>query len=352
MTNSSKADTSLKLISVFLGIITVILVIYVLKVNSGFILPIVIALLLARLSEPVISWFKRRRLSVGLGIIAVVLGAIVLIGLIGAIFTICADQLATTLPHYNEKATALLHSAEESLTALLSQAGYTSSDINSAESIQPAKVLSVVGSGFGSAFSFFSTSLIVLFMMLMMIAGQEAIMRGVKSGYGESTHKKVVDFFHTIDEKVQRFLIAKTIVNLITASATFVILTLFGLDLAFVFAVLTFFLSYIPAVGGLLALLLPITLSVLQFDHGGMIGGMIAALLVMNTTIDRFIEPKLLGQSMDLSPLIVFLSFVLFTWMWGSIGAIIAVPITAIMKAAFEATPSLRPIAMMMGTGR
>jgi AI-2 transport protein TqsA len=132
-------------------------------------------------------------------------------------------------------------------------------------------------------------------------------------------------------------------------SATYAILSAFGVDLAFVFAVLTFFFSYIPAIGGLVALLLPILMALLQFDASGKVGGLIAALLVMNLIIDRFLEPKLMGKSLALSPLVVFVSFIVFTWLWGAIGALIAVPITAIMKVAFEKTKTFRPLALMMG---
>ena len=338
--------------SIFLGIIATILVIYVFKTVSELVLPIVIAILLARLFEPIVSFFKKRKLPLALGIFTVLLCAGLLFSVVAVIGAVSANQVAKELPQYADKADVMLHEVGQTAENLMANIGVEEADIDLSNSIDPEAIISVITAGFSSAMSFITTSLLILFLMLMVIAGQEAMFKAVKTGYGEERHKKVVGFFDKIDDKVQGFLVAKTLVNLITAVATFFVLFFFGLDLAFVFAVLTFFLSYIPAIGGLASFLLPIGLSVLQFDNTGLIIGMIAALLVVNTIIDRFVEPQMLGQSLDLSPLIVFVSFLLFTWMWGTIGAILAVPITAIIKAAFEATPNLKPVALIMGTGK
>jgi AI-2 transport protein TqsA len=335
--------------TVFLGVIAMILSIYVMKNVSDIILPIVVALLLARLSDPVISWFRKRKLPVGLAIVAVLIGAALLISSIAVIITICAQQLTAALPHYADKANLLLANIAGSLKGLLGGLGFDAADLDLSHSIQPAQIIGILTAGFGSALTFISTALLILFLMLMIIAGEDVMFKGMEKGYGKERHDRAVAFLATVDGKVQKFLFSKTLVNLITATLTFVILTVFGLDLAFVFAVLTFFFSYIPAIGGIVSLLLPIILATLQFDDSGTIIGMAVTLLVVNVLIDRLVEPKLLGQSLDLSPLIVFLSFILFTWMWGTIGAIIAVPITAIIKAAFETSPKLRPIALMMG---
>ncbi len=346
MTESTR---TLRIQTFFLGIISTILVVAILKTQSELILPFVIAALLARLFQPSIDWLSGKGLPKGLSLLAVLIGAGVLMAVVSGVVAICAQQMGQTLPLYADKANDMMHSAGQQVSSIMTRLGADAKDLDMSHSITPEMIVGFLTAGFGSALSLISTSLLVLFLMLMIITGTEAIFIGVKAGYGDEQLKQTKDFLHSVDSKVQKFLVSKTLVNLITGTATYIILSLFGVDLAFVFAVLTFFLSYIPAIGGLVALLLPILMATLQFNSGGQVGGLVAALLVMNLTIDRFLEPKLMGKSLALSPLVVFVSFILFTWLWGAIGALIAVPITAIMKVAFEKTKTFRPVALMMG---
>jgi predicted PurR-regulated permease PerM len=341
-------DQAIRLMAFFLGIMTVILVIYVLKTVSDLILPMVIALLLARLFEPTLDWLRQKNVPMGVSILLVLLSAGVVIGGIGAILLVCAQQLGNTLPLYETKANQLLHDAGAMITALMQKFGADVGQLDMSHGIDPNTIVSILTAGFGSAVNFLSTAILILFLMLMIIAGQRSIFNGISAGYGPDRAKKIEEFFDQVDLKVQKFLVSKTLVNLITGTAAFTILTIFGVDLAFVFGVLAFFLSFIPVVGGLVATVLPLSMTVLQYGPGAVLGGVAASMIVTNMIIDRVIEPKVMGKSMDLSMLVVFLAFLIFSWMWGAIGAILAVPITAIMKTTFEMIPSLRPLALMM----
>lgn len=332
----------------FLGIIAFILVIYILKTQSDFVLPIVIAALLARLFEPSISWLHAKGAPKGVGLLLTLLGAGVLMAGVSLLIGVCGQQIAEILPVYSEKANEMLHGISTNVVAMMTRLGSDPGSLDLRHSIDPSTIVSIITSSFGSALGAVSTSVLVLFMMLMIIVGTDSILKGIKAGYGEEKLRRTEEFMTSVDSKVQKFLISKTMVNLITGTLTYIILSLFGLDLAFVFAVLTFFLSYIPAIGGLVAQILPMAMAFLQFDSSGKIAGMISILFVSNLLIDRVIEPKVMGKSLALSPLVVFMAFILFTWMWGTIGALIAVPITAIVKVAMEKSPATRPIALMM----
>lgn len=340
--------STIRLLTVFTGIIAAILVIGVLKNSSDVFLPIIVAMLLARLFEPLINRLERMKIPLGVTIVIVLLGATAIIGGVGAVILICAQQLAATLPLYQDKANAMIQGIGDSLSGILVQMGADVKTLDMSHSIDPNTIVSILTAGFTSAVDFLSAAVLVIILMLMIIGGQRSLYLAMKVGYGRERAAQVREFLVQVDSKVQRFLVAKTLVNLLTGAATYVILLAFGVDLAFVFAVIAFFFSYIPAIGGLVALILPIGMGALQLGTGGVFVGLVIALVATNLIIDRVIEPKVMGRSVDLSPLIVFLAFMIFSWMWGSIGAILAVPITAIIKVTFENIPSLRPLALIM----
>ncbi len=337
-----------KLITVFLGILTIIVVLAVFKTQSEVVLPIVIAILLARIFEPSIRWLNSKGIPKGIGLLVTLVGAGALLASIAIVLGLCAQQVAAVLPHYTDKADAMLQGAADSVRGLLTRMGADTGQMDLKHGITPDTIIAVLTTGFGGALGFLSNAILILFLMLMIIGGSQSIAKGVERGYGPKRLAKGQAFMSSVDKKVQQFLISQTIVNLITGVATYIILASFGLDLAFVFAVLTFFLSYIPAIGGLVSQLLPIFMALLQFDSGGTIGAMVAVLFGVNLLIDRVVGPKIMGKSLSMSPLVVFLAFILFTWLWGTIGALIAVPATAILKVAFETSDGLRPIAYMM----
>lgn len=337
-----------KMITVFLGILTTIVVLAVFKTQSEVVLPIVIAILLARIFEPSIRWLNSKGIPKGIGLLVTLVGAGALLASIAIVLGLCAQQVASVLPNYTDKADAMLQGAADSVRGLLTRFGADTGQMDLKHGIDPDTIISVLTAGFGGALGFLSNAILILFLMLMIIGGTQSIAKGVEKGYGSKRLAKGQEFMTSVDKKVQQFLISQTIVNLITGVATYIILAAFGLDLAFVFAVLTFFLSYIPAIGGLVSQLLPVLMAFLQFDSGGTIGAMVAVLFGVNLLIDRVVGPKIMGKSLSMSPLVVFLAFILFTWLWGTIGALIAVPATAILKVAFEKSDALRPIAYMM----
>lgn|GEM_PF-2440663 len=107
---------------------------------------------------------------------------------------------------------------------------------------------------------------------------------------------------HSVDAKVEQFLPSKSLVNLLSGAMISIVLVICGVDLPLVFGVMAFFLTFVPALGGLVALALPIGLTYLQFGSGGTLAGVVISLVVSNTLIERAVEPRIMGKSMDLSP--------------------------------------------------
>ncbi|MCA9040206.1 MAG: AI-2E family transporter [Planctomycetaceae bacterium] len=152
--------------------------------------------------------------------------------------------------------------------------------------------------------------------------------------------------FALIDEQVRSYLSLKTLISIITGGIFGLTLWLFGVPMALTFGLLAFLLNFIPNVGPIVGTVLPLPFILLSPD--GSIGWMIAAIIsitVIQLISGNVVEPKIMGSSSDLHPVVILLALMFWGMMWGITGMFLATPITAGLKIVFESFESTKPIA-------
>ncbi len=202
-----------------------------------------------------------------------------------------------------------------------------------------------------SARSLASNSVTIFLYTVFMLLERGRFFRKIELISEDPERKAAVN--ETISEigaMVRQYITVKTLTNLVTATVSFGILTLVGVDFAGFWALLIFLLNYIPIVGPIVANALPVLFSLVQPEGGGLQTAALALglLVAAEQTMSSVIEPRLIGKSLNLSPLIILLSLGVWSAVWGFAGALLAVPITVtvmIVLTQFEAT---RPIAILM----
>ncbi|PCJ07181.1 MAG: AI-2E family transporter [Rhodobacteraceae bacterium] len=151
-----------------------------------------------------------------------------------------------------------------------------------------------------------------------------------------------------INEKIGGYLAAKTLVNVILALVSYGILLLLGIEQAAFWAILIGLLNYIPYIGSIIAVIFPVTISLVQYASFGHAALALVTLMIPQIAVGYYIEPKFLGRSVNLSPFTVLLSLAIWTALWGMMGAILAVPLTAMVMIILAEIPNTRFIAVMM----
>jgi predicted PurR-regulated permease PerM len=127
-----------------------------------------------------------------------------------------------------------------------------------------------------------------------------------------------------------------------------VILLIFGVDFALLWGFLAFLLNFIPNIGSIVAVILPILIALLQFDSASTALILLVLLMTTQMIMGNVIEPKMMSFSLDLSPLLVLVALIFWGWIWGIWGMILAVPIMSILKIVFENVEALKPIGIVM----
>ncbi|MFZ6015362.1 MAG: AI-2E family transporter [Patescibacteria group bacterium] len=157
------------------------------------------------------------------------------------------------------------------------------------------------------------------------------------------------ELIQKISKDINTYIKIKTFVSVLTGLACYIILLLMGVQFAGFWAVLIFILNYIPNVGSLIAVVLPVLFAIVQFDFTHAI--ILAALLTaVQMTIGNFLEPRLMGKSLNLSPLVIIISLVVWGSLWGIVGAFLCVPIMVILNIILAKFNSTRPIAILLSS--
>lgn len=193
-----------------------------------------------------------------------------------------------------------------------------------------------------------SAVLITLYIMFLFVE-QLYFKEKMNALFSRATHRHLVDsIISQIGRDTQTYLGIKTLLSLLTAFASWLIMKLVGLDFAEFWALLIFFLNYIPNIGAMIATAFPALLALIQFQSWGPFIIVTTGIIAIEFFIGNFIEPRFLSNSLNLSPLIIIIALSLWGLIWGILGMFLAVPITVMLMIVFAHFETTRPIAILL----
>ncbi|MCD6533202.1 MAG: AI-2E family transporter [Deltaproteobacteria bacterium] len=330
-------------------LVFLILMVIILKNLAFLFIPFSISLLLCyALGIPI---DKLRRLGVpnSLRIIIVALSVITFVYLIGRLLSSNILEFNAQLPVLEEKFwgyVKLLLSRFE-ITPDQVRESYTGF-ISSLEGTDFKSAGSFVKRLGGSFFSFLGDTIWVILFMIFMLAEQDEFPKRIVRAFGENSSASIIKTLNRINRAVQDYLGLKTMISFGTGVLVTLTLSLFSVPFAILWGVLAFLLNFIPNIGSMISIIPPVLITLFQFGSISKTLGVFAVLIALQTVVGNFVEPKMMGKGLNLSPLTVLLSLLFWGWMWGIPGMLLSVPITAAIKIAFEQIEATRPFAMMM----
>lgn len=159
---------------------------------------------------------------------------------------------------------------------------------------------------------------------------------------------RIREVIHTINRRIGSYLALKTVLSVLLGALSWLIMWHFGLDFAVLWAVLATFLNFIPYIGSALGVAIPVLMAVVQFTDPAVIFWLLLALAAVQFGIGNFLDPYIMGNSLNLSPFAILISLAVWSELWGIPGAFLAVPITAIMTIVFSEFSGTRPVAVLL----
>jgi predicted PurR-regulated permease PerM len=305
--------------------------------------PFFLAVFISYIVNPALEFLTRRKVPKFLAVLVLILATFSLMYLLGAVFYSSGKAFAAEFPKYGAKIQALLTALETShflgvhwnMTTLLG-------------AINVEKIASIAVSALGPFLSFFSTLLLVLVFLVFILAGRGRLAPKIERSFSPGPAKKIAAVIENIDGQIEKYLAIKTVFCVLNGILVGVVLALFGVEFAVVFGFLAFILNYIPNVGSTVATIIPVFIAFLQYGSVWRSLAILVIVVLLDSVMGNFLEPRFMGRGLGLSPLVVIFSLIFWGWLWGIPGMVLSVPITASIKIVCANVPSLRHIAELM----
>jgi AI-2 transport protein TqsA len=300
----------------------------VLHYTSAIMIPFVLAIFIVQIVAPVMDFLILKLKFPKM--VAVAISLVVVFLFIGVLIYLVADMIqniVVTASQYSQNFTALL-------TRIFELAKEWDINIEQGQIIKELQsiVPKYASSTFGSAFGFLTSLLFVIIFVLFLLLGRDP-------------HKIRTGMYADMDKKLRRYIVTKLVLSAITGFLVWVILSYFDLKLAAVFGLMAFLLNFIPSIGSIIATLLPLPIAFAQYpDRPFLIGAIILAPGIVQFIIGNVIDPKVTGEGLNIHPVVIILSLAFWGMIWGPVGMLLAVPVTAIIRIILMQTQTLKPV--------
>ena len=336
------------LLRTFLILATTLLAFWVLTIGKDLIIPFVLAVFIWYLINVLSTAIMRlnlrgRTLPAGFRYIA---SALVIAGALGALFNFITQNVSeviTVAPDYQARLQPLIGKVigwlpvEEppSLREFVAQFNFSQLISRLASSLA-----AIAGNA-----SIISIYVIFLFLEQRSFGPK---IKAMTRGNTSASSQDIFEIITEIDQDTRKYIGIKTLTSSITGLVSYGIMAAIGLDFAAFWGVLIFFRNFIPTVGSILATLFPSLLSLLAFDAPLPIIGIIGGVTATQVLVGNVLEPRLMGNSLNLSPLVILLSLSLWGALWGVTGMFLCVPITVITMIVCSHFPQTKPFAVLL----
>ena len=333
-----------------LGVFLAIMIVWILHIGRGVILPAVYGLLIAYIVIGLADLFARLpvlgpRIPGALRDAAATV--VILAALLALLSLVLANvgSFAAVAPAYQDRALAGIQAIASRLGV---EAQPTWSTLRE-DVLGRIDLRGLVGTTVSSVSTFVATFSLVLIYVWFMLMERGSFSRKLERISDDPERRGAIRrVIRTINSRIGAYLALKTAINILLGAICYVILVVAGVEGALFWAFVIGVTNYIPYVGSLIGVIFPVAVSVVQFGAFGPVLALGGALTAAQITVGNFIEPWLMGNSLNLSPLAIILSLVFWSALWGVAGAILAVPVTAILVIVLSEFSGTRPVAVLL----
>jgi len=323
---------------------SLVVVVAGLQAASSLLIPILFSALLAFFCFPPMrklqSWGVPAGLAILVAVAVVSVAALVVVVLVGT--SLGAFSLA--LPEYLGDLDPLKKRAVDMLRGW----GLVDADGSAKleEILNPKVVLTLVSEVAGAAVSVLSNLFVILLLMVFMLIEVNGIGGKVRAAFGEPG--PVLAEMSNVKEQISSYVSIKAWLSLVTGLLVGVVTWVAGIDFPVLWGFFAFIFNFVPNIGSIIAAVPAVMLALAQ--GGAQTAGVVVlGYLVINVVVGNILEPRVLGNRLGLSTLVVFLSLIFWSWVWGWVGMLLSVPLTVVVKIVLAHIEDLRPVAVMLG---
>ena len=328
------------------GIAAVVVIVYGMQMAKALLVPFLIAAFLALITVRPMLWMQARRVPAFVGALLIVLVIMLILLSVGAIVGRSIAEFTAALPGYQQRLDGLL---QRSLEFAIENFNVDQSIESIGDLINPGWAMGLVASILNGLRDVLTNTFLIFFTTVFILLEASTLRTKIAAafGIGSDTLQKPREFLANLG----RYLGIKTLVSFATGFLAWLLTKSIGLDFPLLWGMLAFLLNYVPTIGSIIAAVPAILLALVQLGPGAALATLIG-FLGINIAFGNFIEPRLMGYGVGISPLVVFVGLIFWGWVFGPVGMLLSVPLTMTLKLALEHDERTRWIAVLIGSER
>lgn len=332
-------------IKVGAAVIVLFLVGVFLRLARPILVPFAMALLFAFAVSPALDALVRRKVPKSLALTVILLLAFAFLYFIGTVFYAGGKTLAAELPSYTDIIRSFLERIDQIVPDPRLKVGLT----EWIQGFNVGQAGAVLVAALGPFLGFMSDLLLVFVAMIFVLGGRGRVLRKLSVAFPPEQSDMITRTACRIDAEIQKYTAVKSLTNLLIGLLVMAVLSIFGVRFAVLFGVLAFLLNYVPTLGAVVSVALPVLLATfLEGAFNLKVAAILLLLAAIHIALQRLLERRLMGKTVQLSPLLVLFSLFFGAWLWGIPGMILAVPALTAGRIVFENVAALRPIGRLM----
>jgi AI-2 transport protein TqsA len=319
-----------------------VIVIAGMKAASDLLEPFLLAIFISIVCAPGVNWLVARRCPEALAVLLVMLGLLLVVVLSMAVLGASVNGFMRQLPVYQAALTSRAGGLLEHLAVL-----GIDTDISAMKHrFDPGVAIGLAGRLMGRFGAVLGNALLILIAVAFILLEAARMPAKVRAATKDASDG--LEAFAHFAEGVKTYLAIKSLVSLGTGVLVTIWVWILDVDYPLLWGALAFLFNYIPNIGSFLAAIPAVLLAWVL--HGSLVAGIVAAgYIAINTIIGNFLEPRLMGRSLGLSTLVVFVSLIFWGWVLGPVGMVLSVPLTMILRIGLDSHESTRWVAIMLG---
>jgi AI-2 transport protein TqsA len=341
LTNSSLSSTS-RIVS----FAAVIVIVYGLQMAKALLVPFLVAAFLALITVRPMLWMQSKRVPSFIAALVIVSVIMFILAILGAIVGTSVADFTAALPSYQERLDAIIQGALEFIAERLNGDEALQ---NLGDMIDPGWAMGLAASILNGLKDVLTNVFLIFFTMIFILLEASTAEVKVQAAFGRSAEslRRPRVFLANLG----RYLGIKTVVSLATGLLAGLLTWSIGVDFPLLWAMLAFLLNYVPTIGSIIAAVPAVLLALVQLGPGEA-SATALGFAGINVIFGNFLEPRLMGYGVGISPLVVFLGLIFWGFVFGPVGMLLSVPLTMTLKLGLENDERTRWIAILIGSER
>lgn len=313
--------------------------------------PLFVAIFLFYLATPAVHVLQRLRLPTGVAHLIVLGVSATLLILFASLLVRRVDELGRQLPAFQERIeTVASQTARSGPTTLPFFRRHLSSILRRVDVVKP--VTGAITGFTSKIIAFLSATVLVVLYLVFLIQERKSLPMRLVSIYGPQRAADIQAIGERINASIARYMYIKFLASVLKAIPALVVMLAFRLELSVLWASMILVLNFIPYFGSIVGFAFPVAYAVLQLPSPWQVVAMASLFFVIENVVGNYWEPRVSGDRLNVSPLVVILALAFWGWLWGAVGLILSVPITVSLRYVLENIPYTRPLAALIASRR